>query len=137
MQNLTPHQALAYKLRMEGKSFDEIGRVMGRHKTRAQFRFEQARRILERAERLRTGEELPHPFEGLSAHTANALNDGGFSTREEVVAALKSGTLAEVCKVRAFGRVAYLETCRWAGVEPKLKSRGSWKFDPWTGEPLK
>ena len=128
---LGEREARAHELRTAGKIFSEIAEDLGVSPGRARQIFENAARKIDRYDN-----RANDPIYGLSVRAANSLLNRDLNTREKIIAAIASGEIAEKCNIRNFSRKTYVEVCTWAGVDPKLRGRKHWKFDPYTGEPL-
>ena len=129
---LGEREARAHELRTAGKTFSEIAADLSVSPGRARQIFENAARKIERHKN-----RASDPLYGLSVRAANCLLNRDLDTRAKIIAAIASGEIAEKCHIRNLSRKTYVEVCTWAGVEPKLRVRKHWKFDPYTGEPLR
>jgi DNA-directed RNA polymerase alpha subunit len=104
---LGKHLLKILKLREEdGKTFKEIGRIIGRTGVRAQQMYCQAKRLQEH--------ERTEPFWGLSVRTRNCISNLAIESRAQLLAAIQDGRLQ---KRRNFGTVSYIEVLEWLGLE--------------------
>ena len=129
---LGEREARAHELRTAGKTFSEIAQELSVSPGRARQIVENAARKIDHY-----NNRASDPLYGLSVRAANCLLNRGLNTRDKIIAAIASGEIAEKCHIRNFSRKTYVEVCTWAGVEPKLRWRKHWKFDPYTGEPIR
>ena len=59
--------------------------------------------------------ECTGPFAGLWVRTARALRDGGYTSREQVGAAIASNELRPYLSIRDYGKKAHAEVTKWLG----------------------
>lgn len=65
-----------------------------------------------------------HWTRGLSVRTRNALHNHGLNSKEEAIAAIKTGSLShKPGKTRNYGWKSHVELCRLLGLEPLEKRR--------------
>jgi hypothetical protein len=115
-QNATPDivrkRALedqAKKLREEGKTFKEIGVLLGVSAHKARYLFVGA---------IRRGGRPPSWTDGLNERLANSLHWLGFQGPEDVTAALKSGHLQTLSSFeRGLRGSAITELSQWLGLD--------------------
>lgn len=81
---MNARQLIAYNLRKEGKTFREIGEVLGVSTGRAGHIVNEANRKAER---------LSHWTNGLPNAVAIRLEHAGYTSKDEVKAAIESGSL--------------------------------------------
>jgi hypothetical protein len=105
---------LAFALRQQGKTFRQIGKVLG-------VCPERAREIYGRAREITLGRH--HWTEGLSIRIQNVLLNAGLFTMEAVEEAIKARKLRphwrplKVEKLRNYGKKSHYELCEFLGVK--------------------
>ena len=103
---------MAYQLREQGLKFKEVGAKLGASACRARQLYCLAKWWLERE---------PHWTDGLNVRAANALLNSGIKSRDETLAAFKTGTLhLGIGGPRNYGIKSHKEVAKWLGLpEPQ------------------
>jgi hypothetical protein len=132
-QNATPDviwkkelEDQAKKLREEGKTFTEIGVLLGVSAHKARYLFVGA---------VRRGGKPPSWTNGLNERLANSLHWLGFQGPEDVTAALKSGHLQTLSSFeRGLRGPAISELAQWLGLDDACPNRIEHKSNVQTEE---
>ena len=112
---LGERRALALKLRNEGMTYKEIGKRMDVGAQRAR----ELHRIA-----LWKMEHQNEWWAGLSVRAANCLNNRNLVTRDQIMEAVKNGTLHPKNRnTRNYGWKSHAEVCKWLGLPEPQKSK--------------
>lgn len=114
---------VAFMREREGMTFKRIGEVLNVCGGRARDIYRQAVRLREYHAKGIDG----NAYYGLSPRAANCLNNAGLLTRDQILAAAKTGKFDPRRKApRNLGWKTYIEIFHWLGLPPPTKGSGVW-----------
>lgn len=103
---------IAHEMRLEGKSYNAIGKTLGVSESRA-------RQLYFKYHGIRNRGQLDH-FNGLSTLVANTLTAAGYKSRDQVHEAIRNGIIVKRSRntgVPGLGHKGYLVLIKWLGID--------------------